>query len=59
MSFWWFEPSWKETLCASCGAKIWPEGDPDWGYCYECFNRRLQERDEASDRAQREEARRG
>jgi len=37
MSFYWLEPEWKETLCSKCGEKIWPEGDPDWGKCYECF----------------------
>jgi hypothetical protein len=35
---WWMQPGWKETRCASCGEKIWPDGDPDWGLCLECFD---------------------
>ena len=34
--FYWFRPEWRNTRC-SCGKKIWPEGDPDWGMCYECM----------------------
>lgn len=37
MTFWWMEPGWRQTRCAKCGADIWPDGDPDWGLCYECF----------------------
>lgn len=36
-SLWWFDPDWKEACCARCGSRIWPEGDPDWGLCYDCF----------------------
>jgi hypothetical protein len=36
-NFWWLQPGWTETLCAACGAKIWPEGDPDHGLCYPCW----------------------
>lgn len=36
-NLWWLEPAWKETLCARCGGKIWPEGDPDHGVCYDCY----------------------
>lgn len=43
MSLWWLQPGWTETLCACCGAKIWPEGDPDWGMCYSCFSASLQQ----------------
>lgn len=42
MSLWWLQPGWTDTCCMSCGAKIWPDGDPDWGYCYECFSDRQQ-----------------
>ena len=38
MALWWMEPGWTQTTCAGCGKTIWPEGDPDWGYCYECFS---------------------
>ncbi len=38
MSLWWLQPGWTETLCGNCGAKIWPEGDPDHGLCYQCWN---------------------
>jgi len=41
MSLWWLQPGWKEARCGTCGGKIWPEGDPDWGECYECFSSRL------------------
>jgi len=37
VSLWWLEPGWTETLCARCGRKIWPEGDPDHGVCYDCY----------------------
>ena len=40
---WWLQPGWTETRCA-CGAKIWPEGDPDWGACYSCFSADLDAR---------------
>ncbi len=36
-AFWWLQPGWTETLCARCGNKIWPEGDPDHGLCYPCW----------------------
>ena len=36
MNLWWLQPGWTDARC-SCGKKIWPEGDPDWGACYECF----------------------
>lgn len=41
MSLWWLQPGWTSAHCA-CGARIWPEGDPDWGACYECFSASLQ-----------------
>jgi hypothetical protein len=37
-NFWWLQPDWTETQCAQCGAKIWPEGDPDHGLCWQCWN---------------------
>jgi len=40
---WWLQPGWTEAICPDCGKKIWPEGDPDWGRCAECFQIRLNE----------------
>lgn len=40
---WWLQPGWTEATCPDCGKKIWPEGDPDWGRCVECFQARLDE----------------
>jgi len=42
MVLWWLDPSWKEARCPQCGNKIWPEGDPDWGLCYNCFGEKLE-----------------
>ena len=42
MALWWLAPGWTETLCSSCGAKIWPEGDPDCGMCVQCFTDKLE-----------------
>ena len=42
MSLWWLRPGWTDARC-SCGAKIWPEGDPDWGACYTCFSAQFEE----------------
>ena len=42
--FYWLEPEWKKTRCACCGNIIWPEGDPDWGMCYDCFSNYLNQR---------------
>ena len=39
---WWLQPGWTETRC-SCGSKIWPEGDPDWGSCYPCFSAQIEQ----------------
>jgi len=41
MSLWWLEPGWSDARCA-CGARIAPEGDPDWGACFHCFSAQLQ-----------------
>lgn len=35
---WWLQPGWTDAICPRCGKKIWPEGDPDWGMCYDCLN---------------------
>ncbi len=45
MSLWWLRPGWTDARC-SCGAKIWPEGDPDWGSCCACFDAGLQQQDD-------------
>lgn len=42
MSLWWLQPGWDEATCAQCGARIWPEGDPDWGLCFGCFSAQLE-----------------
>lgn len=40
MSLYWLEPGWKSAVCG-CGANIWQSGgDPDWGYCWPCMQRR-------------------
>lgn len=57
-NFWWLEPEWKETRCSQCGRKIWPEGDPDHGVCYDCYMERdrvRREEKEYYDRLAREE----
>jgi hypothetical protein len=43
VTLWWLQPGWTETRCANCGAKIWPQGDPDWGLCEPCFTAQLQQ----------------
>lgn len=43
MTLWWLQPGWTETRCANCGSKIWPEGDPDWGLCFQCFTEQMQQ----------------
>lgn len=50
MSLWWLQPGWTETRCQCCGGKIWPEGDPDMGVCFSCYQR------EWNDKAQQEDA---
>lgn len=35
--YWLTDPAWKTRACAECGMQIWPDGDPDWGYCYKCY----------------------
>lgn len=57
MSLWWLEPGWKQQCCANCGRKIWPEGDPDWGLCFDCFTAQLNEQ-EAAEKAYNEQAER-
>lgn len=42
MGLWWVQEGWTETRCSQCGVKIWPEGDPDWGLCFNCWNNRWQ-----------------
>lgn len=43
MSLWWLQPGWADATCASCGATIAPEGDPDWGYCWPCMQHRTEQ----------------
>lgn len=58
MSLWWLQPGWTATTCGHCGKTIWPDGDPDWGLCYECFSEHLErERAIADDLAAAEQAR--
>jgi len=43
---WWMNKSWGKACCASCGVNIQSTGgDPDWGYCYNCFNRQIDQRE--------------
>lgn len=46
MSLWWLEPGWADACCIQCGRRIAPEGDPDWGKCFECFSIELNARNE-------------
>lgn len=39
MTLWWLQPGWSDALCGFCGAKIAPDGDPDWGVCWPCKQR--------------------
>jgi hypothetical protein len=43
MTLWWLQPGWDQACCSNCGKRIWPEGDPDWGACYECFTAQLEQ----------------
>lgn len=56
MSFWWLQPGWTETACAKCGAKIWPEGDPDWGLCWACKQQQVAEEQGYTEACEAEEA---
>lgn len=51
MSLWWLQPGWTGAACPHCGAKIWPEGDPDWGACYSCFTQGLEHQRAADEEA--------
>ena len=37
MGLWWLQPGWADARCGTCGEKIAPEGDPDWGLCWPCM----------------------
>ena len=43
MSLWWLKPGWTDACCSGCGARIYPEGDPDWGKCFQCFSAEMDE----------------
>lgn len=43
---WWLQEGWTSAICPRCGNKIWPEGDPDWGLCFDCFEEELIKRKE-------------
>ena len=46
--FYWLRPEWRQQLCAQCGTNIWNSGgDPDWGFCYECFSEKNRIAEEA------------
>ena len=46
-NLWWFDPEWKQATCAKCGTNIWNSGgDPDWGYCFDCFTENLNNRNQ-------------
>lgn len=42
MSLWWLQPGWTQACCAQCGQQIYPEGDPDWGMCFQCFSAEME-----------------
>lgn len=42
MTLWWLQPGWTQARCA-CGAQIYPEGDPDWGRCFQCFTEEMEQ----------------
>jgi len=52
-NLWWLQEGWTDTLCVRCGTKIWPEGDPDTGFCYSCFTANV-ERQKYEDQMRRE-----
>ena len=55
MSLYWLSPSWKKARCLRCGTNIWDSGgDPDWGYCYECYQIVLAMQEQSRDRKLRE-----
>jgi hypothetical protein len=45
MGLWWLEPGWTDACCCYCGARIHPEGDPDWGRCFQCFSEEMGQRE--------------
>lgn len=49
MSLWWLHHGWTDTCCSNCGARIYPEGDPDWGLCWPCMNASQSEQQQYSD----------
>lgn len=53
MTLWWLQPGWTDACCASCGAKIHPEGDPDWGYCFPCYQQMLEQQDREREEEER------
>lgn len=42
MTLWWLKPGWTDAVCG-CGARIYPEGDPDWGRCFHCFSYEMEQ----------------
>lgn len=56
MTLWWLQPGWTETCCARCGARVWPDGDPDWGVCLPCFDDEQNQRAEAEHYREQEAA---
>ena len=59
-NFYWLDPSWKQALCGDCGRNIWDDGgDPDWGYCYDCFTRRTEKRKQETRERRRTRAKQG
>ncbi|TDH35705.1 hypothetical protein E2A64_10220 [Pseudohoeflea suaedae] len=55
-NLWWLQPGWTDARCP-CGANIYASGgDPDWGYCQECFTAEM-EREEYEKQQYEEEQR--
>ena len=57
MTLWWLQPGWTEATCGNCGAKIHPEGDPDWGLCWPCmqYQTEMQEQEREAEERYRQE----
>lgn len=54
MSLWWLQPGWTDACCASCGQRIYPDSDPDWGKCFQCFTVELEANRAAEEQYQAE-----
>lgn len=56
-NLWWLQPGWTDACCGRCGARIYPEGDPDWGWCWSCMQESQNELQQANEHWAEEERR--